>query len=104
VLRGDEPLGLVRAFLLAGARAVLVTLWPVEDISARLLMERLYTELAAQPRPDPAAALRAAQRYLRSLSPAELAARLRAWNVEPPAGLDCADPAIWAAYAVIGGV
>jgi hypothetical protein len=49
VLRGDEPLGLVRSFLGAGARAVLVTLWPVEDTSARLLMERLYDELLARP-------------------------------------------------------
>ncbi|MCB0035729.1 MAG: CHAT domain-containing protein, partial [Anaerolineales bacterium] len=32
VLRGDEPMGLVRAFLYAGARSVLVSQWPVEDL------------------------------------------------------------------------
>jgi tetratricopeptide (TPR) repeat protein len=97
VLRGDEPLGLVRAFLGAGARAVLVTLWPVEDASARLLMERLYQALLEDPQRSPGAALQAAQRWLRALTPDQLA-RL----IPGAPALQCADPAIWAAYVVIG--
>jgi hypothetical protein len=88
VARGDEPFGLVRAFLAAGARAVLVTLWPVEDRSARLLMERFYAELLA-PGADAAAALRAAQLALRGLA-GEGGAR------------PYADPLFWAGYALIG--
>ncbi|NJM06908.1 CHAT domain-containing protein, partial [Candidatus Gracilibacteria bacterium] len=67
ILRGDEPLGLARAFLQVGARAVLVTLWPVEDRSARLLMEHFYRALlVAGEHGDAAAALAAAQRALRT--------------------------------------
>ena len=113
VLRGDEPMGLVRAFLSAGARAVLVTLWPVEDTSARLLMERFYAALLEQKdAADPAAALQIAQRDLRDLTIAELRDRLRAWGEDAgdlTEGLDAslqpyADPAFWAAYVLVGSV
>lgn len=108
VLRGDEPLGLARAFLSAGARAVLVTLWPVEDTSARLLMEQFYRAILAQgQRVDLAQALAFAQRDLRQLSGDELGRRLQAWGEEPTepvaASLPYADPLFWAAYTLIGG-
>ena len=106
VLRGDEPMGLVRAFLYAGARAVLVTLWQVEDRSARLLMERFYAEMMAQTRPDPAAALRTAQQYLRTLTSVDVRSALEEWGeeLEPDGGdeLPFADPRFWAAYVIVG--
>ncbi|HYW08152.1 MAG TPA: CHAT domain-containing protein, partial [Longimicrobium sp.] len=43
---GDEPLGLIPAFLYAGARATLATLWPVEAESAARVMTRFYDALA----------------------------------------------------------
>jgi tetratricopeptide (TPR) repeat protein len=90
VLRGDEPLGLVRAFLGAGARTVLVTLWPVEDHSARLLMRAFYRTLLSSPeRFDPAAALRTAQLALRNHRAAD-------------GSLPYVDPAFWAPYVLIG--
>jgi CHAT domain-containing protein len=111
VLRGDEPMGLVRAFLTAGARAVLVTLWPVEDTSARLLMERFYAALLEQgAASEPAQALVVAQRYLRDLTIAQVQAQLASWgedasDAEVDEGVrPYADPAFWAAYALIGGV
>lgn len=59
---GDELLGLVRAFLLAGAGAVLASRWPVDDAATATLAGRLAGALAAgQP---PAAALRQAQASL----------------------------------------
>lgn len=88
IARGDEPLGLVRAFMLAGARAVLVTLWSVEDHSARLLMERFYAGLVAQGADAPDA-LRAAQLALRDWRDADGARPF-------------ADASFWAAYALIG--
>lgn len=103
VLRGDEPMGLVRAFLSAGARAVLVTLWRVDDVSSRLLMERFSSELVA--RGDPAAALRAAQQALRDTPRDTLRETVRAWNTtaELPSGeRPYADPQHWAAYVLIG--
>jgi tetratricopeptide (TPR) repeat protein len=62
VAPGDELVGLVRGFLLAGAPAVLASLWTVDDASTAELMQRFYTALCAGARP--AAALRAAQSAL----------------------------------------
>jgi CHAT domain-containing protein len=56
---GDEPIGLPRALLYAGARSVVLTLWRVDDRSTAQLMDEFYTALhAGQGR---AAALRSAQ-------------------------------------------
>jgi CHAT domain-containing protein/tetratricopeptide (TPR) repeat protein len=111
VLRGDEPMGLVRAFLRSGARAVLVTLWMVEDISARLLMEHFYaTLLSQQPASDPPTALRASQRYLCHLQAHEVAQWLARNGEEVPTDLlhnpqaqPFADPMFWAPYVLVCG-
>jgi len=42
---GDDFVGLARAFLLAGSRSVLATLWPVDDRSTVELMEGFYRGL-----------------------------------------------------------
>jgi len=39
---GDEIMGLARAFFLAGARTVVASLWPVEDVSSGEFMGRFY--------------------------------------------------------------
>jgi CHAT domain-containing protein len=59
----DEYLNLPAGFLYAGARCVISTLWPVDDLSSSLLMERFYKEM--QNGKAPAAALREAQRWIR---------------------------------------
>jgi CHAT domain-containing protein len=56
---GDEQIGLPRAFLYAGARAVVHSLWRIDDQFTRRLMERFYAELKAGR--GRAAALRVAQ-------------------------------------------
>ncbi|MDP2004289.1 MAG: CHAT domain-containing protein [Rubrivivax sp.] len=56
---GDEVLGLVRAFTLAGADAVLATLWPVDDAACAALVTRFYAGL--QGGAGPAQALQQAQ-------------------------------------------
>jgi CHAT domain-containing protein len=71
---GDELLGLTRALLYAGTPSVLVSLWPVNDLSTCLLMEQFYRELMQLPeqnegcRSSKAEALQRAQRHLRSLT------------------------------------
>lgn len=56
---GDELLGLMRAFLSAGAASLVLSLWAVEDTSTARLMEKFYKELyTGKPK---AAALRQAQ-------------------------------------------
>ena len=62
---GDELLGLARAVLAAGARAVVVTLWAVDDVSSALLMGRFYERLLDGA--DAATALHDAQQWLSGL-------------------------------------
>lgn len=59
---GDEMVGLVRAFLVAGAARVVASLWPIDDQVTADFMARFYAELRAGKRP--AAALQTAQRDL----------------------------------------
>ncbi len=61
---GEGVYGLRRAFFLAGARALLTTLWPVDDAVTRRFMERFYQlYLAGTPARQ---ALRKVQREFRS--------------------------------------
>lgn len=67
ILRGDEPMGLIRAFLGAGAQAVLVTQWPVADFATFLLMTHFYQTMQ-EAKQKPAAALHAAQCWLKEVT------------------------------------
>lgn len=59
---GDEQYGIVRAFLAAGARSVVSTLWPIEDQSAAQLFSDFYERARRMPL---ARALAESQRQLR---------------------------------------
>ena len=87
---GDDRVGLVRAFLVAGAARVLASLWPVDDALTEVFMQRLYAALAAGQ--HPAAALRSAQ--LASIQPG---AQPGAQVGEQP------HPCHWAAFTLHGG-
>jgi CHAT domain-containing protein len=67
---GDDVLGLVRGLLAAGARAAVVSLWPVDDFSTCLLMGKFYDEYRATG--NAAAALKKAQNYLRTCDSQEI--------------------------------
>jgi CHAT domain-containing protein len=47
VAGGDELLGLMRAFLCAGAASLVLSLWAVEDRSTEIFMTEFYRQLAA---------------------------------------------------------
>jgi CHAT domain-containing protein len=64
VIAGDEILGLTRAFLVAGAATLVVSLWIVQDEAAATLMAAWYARLGEGL--CPAAALRAAQLALKA--------------------------------------
>lgn len=79
LLAGEGVLSMSRAFLLAGSRSVVVSLWPVADKSTARLMQLLYrNKLKHMPTAD---ALRAAELAIRKTLP---------------------HPAFWAPFIVVG--
>ncbi len=72
VAGGDDQVGLVRGFFAAGASAVLMTLWPIHDETAGILVASIY-ELwqneALGTKPTLAEAVRAAQCHLMQQNP-----------------------------------
>jgi CHAT domain-containing protein len=58
---GEGMLGLTRAFLYAGAKRVVASLWQVNDAATAELMKRFYQGMLGEKRLSPATALRAAQ-------------------------------------------
>ena len=80
---GDELLGLGRALLAAGARSAVVTLWPVRDISAALIMTRFHV-LRSQGCTS-ARALRDAMAWLSALTADQARAAYEALRAGRPA-------------------
>lgn len=66
---GDELVGLLRGFLAAGANALLVSLWAVNDESTTRLMTTFYQHAAYNQPGAVAQALRAAQREVMKQNP-----------------------------------
>lgn len=64
-IEGEGPIHLARAFLHAGARAVVVSLWDVEDEAASELMRKFYEYMRGSAPQSPPAALLSAQQDLR---------------------------------------
>ena len=84
---GAEGLsGLARAFFYAGARALLVSHWPVDSDAAVRLTTGAFSELTAHPGIGRAEALRRSMRAL-------IADRSSSRN---------ADPAVWAPFVLVG--
>lgn len=63
---GEGTLGLARAFIYAGARRVVASLWQVNDLATAELMKRFYRGMIVD-KVAPAAALRAAQLELATI-------------------------------------
>ncbi len=91
---GDGVIGLTRAFIYAGTPSVVVSLWRVEDVAGRYLMERLHRELLSNGG-NKAAALRRAQ--LATLGELR-AGRLLRGDGEPLAE----SPELWAPFILVG--
>ena len=63
---GDEPLGLIPAFLFAGVNSVLASLWKASSPAAALFMKAFYDEINRPEKPNKAVALRKAMLEVRS--------------------------------------
>lgn len=66
VRSGEGVFGLRRAFVLAGAKTLIMSLWSVPDLPTAILMEQFYIHLLGGDRPR-GEALRAAQQHVRDL-------------------------------------
>jgi len=90
--RGEGYLGFVNAFLASGARSVLVSLWPVNDHSTALLMQRFY-ELYLGANED-------------SLGKAEALAAAKSWlqdyRDEASQEHPYRDPWYWSGFVLVG--
>ena len=84
---GAEGLsGLARAFFYAGARALLVSHWPVETEAAVKLTTGTFAALAKDPKIGRADAFRRAMLAL----------------IDDPASPDLSDPGVWAPFVLVG--
>jgi len=88
---GEAVSGLGRGFFYAGARALLVTHWPVETVSARELVVGIFRSLANRPELPRARALQAAMLQVMSQQGNEGGFRFT-----------YAHPMFWAPYALVG--
>jgi hypothetical protein len=71
VRTGEGVFGLRRAFVLAGAKTLVMSLWGVPDLATAVLMEQFYDNLLTHKLPRDEA-LHAAQRYTRDLTVGQL--------------------------------
>ncbi len=84
---GEGVMGLQRGFALAGARALVLSLWRVPDVATRRLMEGFYRRALGKDGSDAVQALRAAK-----LGAIHRLRRERRW----------ADPRAWAGFTITG--
>jgi len=87
--RGSEAVsGLGRAFFYAGARSLLVSNWPVETTSARLLTTEIFRRQSRDPKLTRAEALRQSM--------------LDLMGKQAAGGFSYAHPAFWAPFSLVG--
>ncbi|MBO0351184.1 CHAT domain-containing protein, partial [Phormidium pseudopriestleyi FRX01] len=111
----DECLGIATGFLLAGAKAVVSSLWKVNSIATAFLLDEFYRQL--EQTSDKAIALQKAQNWLRTRTADELRNRANDWDLsklEPKEkfrleralkrlqGISFENPYFWAAFIVTG--
>jgi CHAT domain-containing protein/Tfp pilus assembly protein PilF len=108
---GQGVLGLQHAFQAAGARAVVASLWKVDDAATGVLMKQFYTNLWTKKLPKLEALRQAQLRVLnnpglvdheRGLGPNAGPLPDGGQRVPPPGTAARSDPALWAAF-VLGG-
>jgi CHAT domain-containing protein len=111
VTGGDDVIGLTRGLLASGARAAVVSLWPVNDLSTSLLMGEFYRQL--RDGKQPADCLHKAQNYLRTLKIQQIeeeTAKLRVGGFDrslrpseaKPEPKDYSHPHYWAPFILVG--
>jgi CHAT domain-containing protein/Tfp pilus assembly protein PilF len=108
IRRGEGVQSLARAFLYAGARSVVASLWPVDDFETQQIMSAFYADVIAEGS-SPAVALRRARLSVRELRPGGrgrlVTGRGRPLAASPPAGPSASragHPYYWAPFVYVG--
>jgi CHAT domain-containing protein len=102
--RGDDLVGLSRAFIHAGAPSVVASLWKVSDDSTVELMRAFYRNLRSMTKAE---ALQKAQIDLMELSIRFHVERgpggtTRSIDDQPDIAIDCSHPFFWAPFILVG--
>ncbi len=107
VRAGEGVQSLARAFMLAGARGVVASLWPVADSAAAETMESFYREMIGRGL-SPASALRAAKLRLRRQDAIHSTANtlgvggLRPEGMASDEKVEAGHPFLWAPFIYTG--
>jgi CHAT domain-containing protein len=102
--RGDDLVGLSRAFIHAGAPSVVASLWKVSDDSTVVLMRAFYRNLRSMTKAE---ALQKAQIDLMKSSIRFHLERgsggiTRSTDYQPDMAIDCSHPFFWAPFILVG--
>jgi CHAT domain-containing protein len=102
--RGDDLVGLSRAFIHAGAPSVVASLWKVSDDSTVALMRAFYRNLRSMTKAE---ALQKAQIDLMKSSIRFHVERgsggiTRSADYQPDMAIDCSHPFFWAPFILVG--
>lgn len=102
-IAGEGVVGLSRAFMLAGSKSVIVSLWSVESNSTAVLMKSFYSHLM-KPGRSKEEALRLAKQELKnqSLISDDLSRGVKITRLDKKTQTSTAHPFFWAPFILIG--
>ena len=101
-IAGEGVIGLSRAFMLAGAKSVIVSLWSVESNSTVALMKSFYSHLKAGKSKEEALRLSKEELQKQGAVSGDLNRGLAVVKRERPAEADTSHPFFWAPFILIG--
>ena len=101
-IAGEGIVGLSRAFVLAGAKSVIVSLWSVESNSTAVLMKRFYSHLKLGRSKEEALRLAKQELKSQSLASSDLSRGVTIAVRDKKIQTGASHPFFWAPFILIG--